>query len=342
MKRPGIPYSPQYAFVRARQLEGTYPGDPKTGVWPITEARISWGWGAIPEEAWPFKTSDWPPAEPPGLDILARRNLGPRYQRVRSLYECKLVLAYHSPLLASIEITRAWFDAPRGRVPEESLKESSIGSHCVTLAGYDDSKRQLKFLNSWGRNWGDKGYGYISYDVFERTWREGWFRPGGAKQPPTGPGQGLKQRAWGAREFGGGIFHGREIVGPNEERIAWAFAIQRAGSLDVEEMFVKPEHRRKGYGRALARMLGCLAADCQEQLRVWVSYPDATAESLLVIERVFAPLGLELRVAPVRWAPFVMCPIQADLDPSSLEIQEPIRGPRGRFRKRAKRRSPAT
>ena len=30
------PISRRYGFVRSRQLEGTFPGDPKTGVWPIT------------------------------------------------------------------------------------------------------------------------------------------------------------------------------------------------------------------------------------------------------------------------------------------------------------------
>src|SRR5207245_9600334 len=32
-----------YGFVRARQLEGTFPGDAATGVWPITVLRIGYG-----------------------------------------------------------------------------------------------------------------------------------------------------------------------------------------------------------------------------------------------------------------------------------------------------------
>lgn len=49
-------YSPSihYGFVRARQLEGTFPGDKQTGVWPITGRRISYGWGQPPEESWPY------------------------------------------------------------------------------------------------------------------------------------------------------------------------------------------------------------------------------------------------------------------------------------------------
>jgi hypothetical protein len=62
-----------YGFVRARQLEGTYPGDPQTGVWPITAARVHFGWGAPPEEMWPRNHAfRWPPSEPSGLDIAAK------------------------------------------------------------------------------------------------------------------------------------------------------------------------------------------------------------------------------------------------------------------------------
>lgn len=36
--------------------------------------------------------------------------------------------------------------------------------HFVTLVGYDDSTRQLKFLNSWGDRFGQGGFGYLDYD----------------------------------------------------------------------------------------------------------------------------------------------------------------------------------
>src|SRR5258708_23323962 len=99
-------FSAQCGFIRGRQLEGTYPGDAKTGIWPITSNRVGRGWGHISEEEWPYDTSVWPPVEPPGLDQIATRNPDFYYQRVRTLEECKLVMArLQSLVMVSLNIS---------------------------------------------------------------------------------------------------------------------------------------------------------------------------------------------------------------------------------------------
>ena len=42
-------------------------------------------------------------------------------------------------------------------------KGDPIGGHAVCFVGYDDKTQLLKFKNSWGSSWGDKGYGYLPY-----------------------------------------------------------------------------------------------------------------------------------------------------------------------------------
>ncbi|MCX8480832.1 MAG: C1 family peptidase, partial [Sediminibacterium sp.] len=37
------------------------------------------------------------------------------------------------------------------------------GGHAMVIVGYDDSKNAFKFANSWGEDWGDKGYGWVDY-----------------------------------------------------------------------------------------------------------------------------------------------------------------------------------
>ena len=36
--------------------------------------------------------------------------------------------------------------------------------HGIYLIGWDDTKKSFKFINSWGTQWGDNGYGYLPYD----------------------------------------------------------------------------------------------------------------------------------------------------------------------------------
>lgn len=41
---------------------------------------------------------------------------------------------------------------------------ASCPGHAIVLVGYDEDKKTFKFRNSWGINWGNEGYGTLSYD----------------------------------------------------------------------------------------------------------------------------------------------------------------------------------
>lgn len=49
-----------------------------------------------------------------------------------------------------------------------------LGGHAISIVGYDDEKEAFIIRNSWGESWGEKGFGYVSYDddsgVGEETW----------------------------------------------------------------------------------------------------------------------------------------------------------------------------
>jgi hypothetical protein len=47
-------------------------------------------------------------------------------------------------------------------------KPSSCGLHSVVLTGYDLNKKVFYFKNSWGEEWGQKGYGTVGFDVVDR------------------------------------------------------------------------------------------------------------------------------------------------------------------------------
>jgi hypothetical protein len=108
---------------------------------------------------------------------------------------------------------------------------------------------------------------------------------------------------WGMPDYLGGALHGREIYdATHDERMAWTFAVCRDRFLDVEEFFVVPAHRQKGYGTRLVGMLRDLAGELGLNIRLWVPFADCEPDNLPGLEKIVSKIGLELMSSGVRWA----------------------------------------
>jgi len=47
--------------------------------------------------------------------------------------------------------------------------------HSILVVGYDDNKKAFKIINSWGKKWGNSGYLWIDYEVFEKIVLESYI-----------------------------------------------------------------------------------------------------------------------------------------------------------------------
>jgi C1A family cysteine protease len=54
--------------------------------------------------------------------------------------------------------------ARTGIVPMPHSREKVAGGHCVVAVGYEDAKRVFIIRNSWGKEWGMKGYCTMPYE----------------------------------------------------------------------------------------------------------------------------------------------------------------------------------
>ncbi len=229
------------------------------------------------------------------------------------------MLGHLTALNAAFEITEQWFEAEDGVIRMPRHEEPIIGSHCVAIVGFDLSSNVFIFLNSWGRQWGSQSRGFLPLKYFDKYLVSAWTSHGQGPLPDYYAGEGNDTVSWGNWDclgnslHGGDLVRGREVYdGSHDERMGWTFALHREGFLDVEELFVRPQYRGRGYGSQLVDMLLELAGELKRPLRLWVPFADWTPSNLPIVERIVEKLGLRLFHADVRWAAAMA------LDPAAL------------------------
>lgn len=121
----------------------------------------------------------------PGADVIAAaaRYRIDTWRRVNvvDISEVKAQIVANMPVLIGAVVDEG-FMAKRGTDIWRVAGEPK-GGHAMVVVGYDDGRRAFKLLNSWGRQWGDNGYGWIDYDLFPRVVHEGFV----AKDALNGP-----------------------------------------------------------------------------------------------------------------------------------------------------------
>lgn len=79
--------------------------------------------------------------------------------------------AGNGPILTRLDVDRTWdnADATAGKL-DQYFPNTARGGHAVAIVGY--TKDRFIIRNSWGTNWGDKGFAYASYAYAEEAFTE--------------------------------------------------------------------------------------------------------------------------------------------------------------------------
>ncbi|MFH5187092.1 C1 family peptidase [Paenibacillus sp. TAB 01] len=166
-----------YLYWHERALHGWENED--SGAFIRDGMKILATQGCARESFYPYSRTDY--KHPPSAE--AEADAGnykiTEYRRVLTFEAIQQSLAEGFPVVAGMDVYSAFESSAVGRtgvVPMPKNGEQYLGSHAVLVVGYKKINGSLYAImrNSWGVNWGDKGYFYLPKDYFTAYVQDMW------------------------------------------------------------------------------------------------------------------------------------------------------------------------
>jgi len=155
-----------FIYYNERVIEGTVSQDSGAQVRDGIKSVATLG--APPETDWPYNVQEVAVKPPANAYSDAKQDLVTSYARVaQNLTQMQGCLAGGYPFVFGFTVYDSFESdtvAQTGVVPMPASGETSLGGHCVLAVGYDDTQRMFIIRNSWGPDWGLKGYCLMPYE----------------------------------------------------------------------------------------------------------------------------------------------------------------------------------
>jgi hypothetical protein len=74
----------------------------------------------------------------------------------------KTMIAANRPVVSQYTVDNDFYNAGPGFIWKTFT--GAVGSHALTICGYNDAKNAFLVINQWGTGWGDAGYTWIDYN----------------------------------------------------------------------------------------------------------------------------------------------------------------------------------
>jgi C1A family cysteine protease len=153
--------------------------------------------GIPPEEYWPYVVSEFDKEPPAFCYAFAQNYQTIKYYRLDPpgtatkavLSNIKANLASGLPAIFGFTVYSSISQASSsGKIPFPSRGEKAVGGHAVLAVGYDNEKKirnnstrgpetvgAFLIRNSWGTEWGEKGYGWLPYEYVVKGLAIDWW-----------------------------------------------------------------------------------------------------------------------------------------------------------------------
>jgi len=188
-KRDGrsVDLSRLFVYYNSRRIRGTIMQD--TGAYICDAMASVLSFGACREEIWPYDVSTFmmEPSQQAYQEPLMHEAI--QYSRVEAVEGSISALAAGFPIVFGTRIPERCYQeaATKGTMPipsDAEIMSFQGGGHCMLIVGYDKPGKMFIVRNSWGTNWGARGYVQIPFDlIFKCSPPDGFWIIGELAKP---------------------------------------------------------------------------------------------------------------------------------------------------------------
>jgi C1A family cysteine protease len=157
-------FSRLFIYYNERAIEHTIQSDSGAAIRDgiKTLAKL----GVCAEKKWPYVISKFKMKPNPVCYRDALNHQITSYRRILTLDEMRACLADGFPFVFGFTVYESFESqtvAKTGVVNMPKTGEKCLGGHAVLAVGYQDSRKRFIVRNSWGEDWGMKGYFTMPY-----------------------------------------------------------------------------------------------------------------------------------------------------------------------------------
>lgn len=155
-----------FIYYNERFIEGDTAND--SGAEIRDGIKVVASQGVCPEVVWPYDEGQFAAHPSPDAYDAALKFTAVKYASVnQGLNDIKNILgAVGKPVVFGMNVYDEFESdevAASGVVTMPAANQAPIGGHAVLIVGYDDPSQRFIVRNSWGADWGQKGYFTIPY-----------------------------------------------------------------------------------------------------------------------------------------------------------------------------------
>ena len=129
--------------------------------------------GVCQEEMWPYDINKFTEKPSDNCYEIAKNHQSVSYNALdQNIDQFKAAIISGFPVVFGFSVYESFESADvtkTGKMPMPKEGEKILGGHAVALVGFDDINNVFIVRNSWGENWGDKGYFYMPYEFIKNS-----------------------------------------------------------------------------------------------------------------------------------------------------------------------------